>query len=260
MKNLAKSTLLAAAFVSLTAVAIVGCGGGGGSTSPSVPTVGSGGAITQLQAKLDAGGVIAAWPNAYISGTAPLPSCDPVTDTNCLAQFSNQESNSDGLLNLQSDAIPGEWFFAADEDSNCSSGASTGAVQASAEVPVEITCGEDGAGSALVSPSECVETFNSSGEIIDNTCPATVSVSVNDATLPVSHDLSVSVYDTSATLITSSSIKASSSTSLTMPTPRVDGTAVITIVDPSTNQVLGAGLFSRYVITVGGRIPPPTNG
>jgi hypothetical protein len=63
--------------------------------------------------------------------------------------------------------------------------------------------------------------------------------------MSTAHAMTVGTYDEAGDLVVSSSITASSSTSITVPTPDVAGYSVILVVDPTTNQVIGAGLFTR---------------
>ncbi len=229
-----------------------GCSSGGGTTTTyvSVGPSGASGSGT-ITAYTTVNGVNQGW-QATISGSAVNPSCNLLTDQNCFTSFSQVKMGLDGSgtgsITINSDAIPGYWQFGLLADSTCTTGASSGVIFVANIIPDDdqsIPCEDGDAGDAVVSPASCDSIFNTETGQTKTTCTSTVTLSTSPATMPTTYAVTVGAYDSFGDLEASNSITASSSTSITVPTPSSVGYSVITIIDPTTNSVVAAGLFTR---------------
>ena len=221
----------------LTCELILGCGGGGG--NPSLPS-------TPIYAQTYISGVLQAWSGAGLSGNATSYDCT-TGSTDCITAFAGQQTNSAGQFTLSTYAIPGDWGIAAQIDSQCSTGASY-VGRLSSGVQLTLTCGQIDPSYPVVSPSSCTKTLWVNRDTHQHTytsdCPSQVSINPGTPTYPTSYALSVIGYDYAGSQISSTSVVASSSTSIAMPTPTQPGYSVLVIRDPNTNAVLGSALFN----------------
>jgi hypothetical protein len=220
-----------------------GCGNPAGGSS------GSGGSSALIVSLLNnQPGLIEIWPTAAINGseTYPVYNCDSETDASCILDFATA-TTPQGQFTLYSLAIPATWNLAGLADVNCQSGGTwSGTITSSDET--EITCGQWGLGSAIVSPTSCTTIVNyDTGQIEHNNCPSSVTLTfpAGTETFPTSHAMTVGTYDVTGTSESSDSITASSSTTISVPLPGEVGNSAIIVVDPSTNKIIGSGLFTR---------------
>jgi hypothetical protein len=252
--------LLATLCVALSVV-LPGCGGGNGSGSGSSdPTIGPASSNVpqaQLQARLTPPGFVNAWPNAFITLSNIGASCN-FTDPNCYTGPGSAYAGSDGNLDLFSDAIPGDWILGAAADSNCPSGAAPGGVFVATNPATVIPCGEAPYTAAVASPASCSTIVNENTGTTINTCPATITFTVPSPGLPMSPAMSVGYYTNAAAYVTSTNVSASTTTTITVPTPTTIGESVVAFVNPSTNQTVSAGLFTRTSSVILKTIPCPS--
>ena len=177
-----------------------------------------------------------------------LISCSPYNDSYCRLSFGSQQNPQytgqyNGIYDLQTDDIPGEWNIAIAADSDCSVGASTGDIWLTT-TGTTIYCGNISDGSAIASPSSCTETLNNTTGQYTSNCPATITLTTSASVFPTATSLDVGAYNDFGTQESSFSGQAAGGTSIVVPTPTQPGNNVLVITDPSTNQVVAAALFT----------------
>jgi hypothetical protein len=211
--------------------------------TPSLPT-------TSLVFETTVSGVLSAWTNVDASGYA-VPdeggsgyTCNPATDSNCITSFGPGTVTS-GTYVLSTNALPGDWDIAGAASASCPDGANSGIVFLSVSVPFDIICNAAGSGTAVASPSGCVLTLNNATGAETTTCPATITLTLIKPNLPTAHALTVGYYSDSASEQSSSSATATNTTTIKVPVPTIVGEDILVLSDPTTKQVLGAGVF-RY--------------
>jgi hypothetical protein len=224
--------------ITATTIGLSGCGGGG--STPSAPT-------NTIYTKLSIYGVIQAWPNASLSGYA-LPGTYDCGSNDCGTKLS-ATTDSGGVYNLSTWAIPGVWDIAAKSDSNCSAGANSGQVNLGSGGITTLNCGFLYAANIASSPDNCYQYYYQDTGLVDTNCPMNISLTTTSSLFPTAHAMTVSGYDDTGTAVISSSPTASSTTEVTIPTPGynssgVVGYNVIVVTDPNTNEVLGATMFN----------------
>jgi hypothetical protein len=179
--------------------------------------------------------------------TDAVPPCDPSTDDYCLEDFTGV-TDEIGNYTLVTDAMPANWEIGATEEvgtTDCLVGA-TWYGNLTPASGAQLVCGQTSQGAFIPSPQSCSTEVNYvTGQILENSCTSTITLSTAPGTMPTSYAMKVGTYNDEGDLNASNSISASSSSSITVPTPNIIGTSVIIVVDPTTNQVLGAGLFTR---------------
>lgn len=234
--------LLAGVVMSLS----TGCDGGGG------PGASAGPQQTTITAQTSVGGVVQAWGGASLSGdeVSFLPPCDDSIDEYCQLDLSGA-TTSDGEYTFVTDAMPADWNIAATDPygKQCLAGA-TFSGNLTPLGGAQLVCGQITGSNVVVKPASCTILMSSTGTVITDPCPSSVTLSIPSVSLPTTHALSVGTYNDTGHSEASSSITASSSTSITVPAPTQYGASAIVLVDPTTNQVLGAGLFTVYTKTV----------
>lgn len=232
---------LIASFAALT-LPQLGCAGGGPSTSGTSFTVytytGSG-----------------TWPNASVTGSAGpgTYSCNPNTDTNCVTSFPASSTGTKGKFTFPTDALPAQWEAAAESDSTCSEGASSGWASVSNGSSIDLYCGSTTATGATASPSTCTIYYLNGS--LSGSCPSTITITTPSATFPTSYALDVGTYEPNGQSISSTQPTASSSTSITVPAPTTYGLNVISVWDSSTNQELATVGYTLHecLITTNGQ-------
>ena len=224
--------------IAAAAMLQTGCNGfsaSGGNNSPV--SIGSGSGSFNTFTHLASGGV---WANATVSGTAgPDAPCLIAVppDIKCTTSFSGTPDGSLGELIFHTDAIPDYWSVAAQADSNCPyAGSAGGDVNNPGEL--DIYCGSFGGYGTAVSPSSFTVIYVNG--ILQASLPPYLEATTTLPVLPTSHALTTGWYADDAAGEGSSQNTASSTTQIRVPGPTNFGLNVITIVDPTTNQVLGA--------------------
>ena len=216
-------------------------------------TCSSGGLPTGwIFARTMVGGVYQPWAGATVQASA-VPdtpngySCTPFTN-GCILSIPGT-TDPTGHFSIASNAVPGEWQIGIQADSECSSGASDVlTIGVSTENGAQlIPCGNITGGSATASPASCTQVVNNSGGQISTNCPATVTLTLNTPGLPTSQALNVSDYNDAGTQEYSYAGNASSTTTITVPVPKVAGDSVLVIYNPQTEEVIGAALFTLNV-------------
>lgn len=227
---------------------LAGCGQLTTGSTPTLP----------IQTHVNISGVTQNWANAQLSGytlDAPCPS----NSSGCITNFGNGGYNyftdSNGYLGVATNALPATWYLAAQDAANsttCPAGASAVFPNQGVAGPnMDLYCGTiDPAASITASQSYCTKTVNSStGQTISNTCKSTITLTAPSSLFPTSRAMTASIYNEAETLISSSSVTATSSVQVVVPTPTTVGVTLVALVDPSTNLPLGAILFTyNYVL------------
>jgi len=217
--------------IAATTILQTGCGSNGGAAT----TGGSGSSSFATYTHLTGG----TWQYAVVDGTAaPTPSCvasDP-PDSNCWTSFQDFGTGSAGEFIFSTDALPATWSVAAEADSNCSAGGSNdGSISNGGRI--DVYCGSfDGEGTAA-SPASCTIIYVNG--VLEGGCSPYLTITTSSSVLPTSYALTAGWYTDDAASESSSSPTASSSTQITVPAPTSWGLSVITIVDPTTDEVLG---------------------
>ncbi len=229
----------------LAAALLAGCGGGPAASGP----------WTSITTHAAINGVQQAWPNAQVRGNAyqlDLP-CSPTTDTNCGISFGPVPTNSSGVYTLNTDALGNvEWTFAATDaqaDYTCPNGASD-TLTPNPSGNTDLYCNVNNAHAFIASPAKCTTTTDTGTGNITSDCPATITVTADSPVLPVDHAVQASVYTEDGSLIASNNATASSVTTITVPTPTTPGYSSVIVVDPNTNEILGAASFIYVQRTV----------
>jgi len=226
----------------LTGVAaslLVDCGSGSG--TPGGPEQ------TTITTQLSVNGYLQPWVDATVEGaeTSYPPPCNTNLDEWCLLSFYGTTDNL-GSYTMVSDAMPANWNISATEAS-LSGVCPGGGTWSGNLVPIDgapLVCDKYALGNAVATPSSCSITINTfTGQKMDN-CPATVTLTTSGAPLPTSYSLAVSNYSDVAAELYSQSVTALSTTAISAPTPTTVGKTVLIVVDPTTNQVLAAALFT----------------
>lgn len=241
MRKTAYMTVLIASLAAFT-LPQVGCGGGGPSTSSTSFAVythnGSG-----------------VWQNATVTGNAGLGTyqCNPATDGNCKTSIPSSSTGTKGELIVNTDALPAQWEAAAESDSSCSEGASTGWDYVNNGGRLDLYCGSITATGATAQPSECTIYYLNGS--LSGSCPSTITITTPSATFPTSYALDVGTYEPNGQSISSAQPTASSSTSITVPAPTTYGLNVISVWDPSSNQELATVGYTLHecLITTNGQ-------
>jgi hypothetical protein len=214
----------------------------------SVPTAG-------VLAQLSTSAGFIAWQNANVDVNVEPNSFNCSGNSPCTLGFKGV-TNTSGIYSWSSWAIPGSWDVAAAVDSNCSTGANSGYVPIQGQSQINVVCGVIYGSYVVSSPSSCYYYYYEDTDTVNTNCPASITLTSSSAVFPTSHAMSVEAYDDTGTAQgSSSSISASSTTTITIPTPGYSGSSgspgdnVIIVVDPSTNEIVGATLFTwNYVI------------
>lgn len=220
---------------------LAGCGGDG-----SVETEGP--KSTTITTQATVAGALVNW-TADLSGDdngtyTPVP-CDPNADSYCIQDLGGVSQN--GAYIFYTDDIPANWNIGATDvegDYTCPQGSSwEGTLTTTGPI---LTCGDDETGQVIVTPSDCHFILNNTtGQIEDDNCPSTVTLSIpSPVTMSTAYAMTVGAYDSIGDSEGSNSITASSPTSITVPAPTTPGANAILVVDPTTNQVIAAGLFT----------------
>jgi hypothetical protein len=238
MRYLSTSAFLT--LLTLSAALLAGCNNNP-SPPPSIPA-------TSITTHATINGVTQAWQNAQVSGYAyqlDLP-CDSSTDGNCVISFGPVYTASNGVYVLSTEALGNvEWTFSAVDapnDYTCPSGASD-TLYPNVSGNADLYCGVLNAHAFIASPDTCTTTTDTGTGDITTDCPATITVTAENAELPTDHAMQASVYTEAGSLVVSNSITADSSTTITVPTPTTPGYSAVIVVDPNTNQILGAASF-----------------
>jgi hypothetical protein len=222
----------------------VGCSSGGG---PQVPG-------TTIYAQETVSGVTQAWSNALIDAYAIPPFfCDPTSDSNCLTNIGGQ-TNTSGIFNLISDNLPANWDIGVRADSTCSQGADSGIVALSVGGSTTVTCAQSNGSNVSVSPAGCAQitTFGANGKItVTNNCPTNITLTATAPVFSTAHAMALSGYSDTGSELYSQSPTATTTTKIVIPTPANQGDNVLLVTDPTTNQLVGAGLFIHNYSTVG---------
>jgi hypothetical protein len=216
----------------------IDCGPGGGAN-----TGGAGSGTFYVWTKTASG----VWANANVTGSAePFSySCDPTSDQDCYTNFSGFTTGNNGELIFSTDALPATWTAAATGDSTCPSGGNSGPLSISNGLPIVVHCGATSAGTFTASPASCTWYLDQyTGEWDTSNCPASLTLTSNGPIFPTSYALNATAYDDTATEMYTGSYTASSSITIVVPAPTTAGTTVLTIVDPTTNEVLGTAVFT----------------
>jgi hypothetical protein len=220
------------------------------------PSGGSGSAVTEgvgsgslyIYTHLSSG----IWQNAAVSGSAnPATTlCFGTNDIKCSTSFPPVTDGSLGELIFSTDAIPGYWTVAAEADSNCSSGGSNSGSVANPG-RLDINCGGSDGTDTAVSPSSFTVIYVNG--VLQASPPPYLAATTTSSILPTSYALTTGWYSDEAASEGSSQNTASSTTQIRVPGPTSFGLNVITIVDPTTNQVLGAAdyVLHECFITAG---------
>jgi len=236
----------------LTGVAIsllAGCGSGDLPNGPNQTTI-----TTQLSVN----GGTQPW-EANLVGeeiTLPLP-CNIDLDAYCIDQFSGTTDGETGTYILTTDAVPAQWNIGA-TDANiqsqpCPGGAAwSGNLTAGPDGP-QIICGSFSVGNVVASPLSCWTTIIENPLSETTNCPSTITLTIHGSVFPTSHAVTASVYNDSATEVSSANVTATSSTTLKIAVPSQSGTTAIVVRDPTTNQLLGAALFTHTITEETGR-------
>jgi len=225
--------VIAAATMLQTGCGIVTSGG----TGNTAVTGGSGSGSFETYTLLTTG----VWPNAILNGsadptTASCLSADP-PDIKCSTSFSDINDGSAGEFIFSTDAIPAYWSVAAQSDSNCPAGGSKSGYMDNPG-SLYIYCGGLDATEATASPASCTVIYVNS--VLQGECSPYLTITTPSSVLPTSYALTAGWYTDEAASESSSNNTASSSTQITVPAPTSWGLSVITIVDPTTGEVLGA--------------------
>lgn len=213
----------------------------------------SSGPTATIAAVTSVGGILQAWVGATVDGMAVADgstgyTCQPGSP-GCVLSVQGQ-TDSKGFYAFQSNAIPGDWQIGIEADSNCATGAATQIYYLGVSTTSDaqkIVCGNISGGSATASPADCTQVVNNSGGQISTNCPATVTLTLNTPGLPTSQALNVSDYNDAGTQEYSYAGNASSTTTITVPVPKVAGDSVLVIYNPQTEEVIGAALFTLNV-------------
>ncbi len=228
---------------------LAGCNDG--SNTPTAPVL-----TTTITTQLSIAGGVQPWANALVQGAlaSEPPPCDQSTDEYCLLSFA-YGSQETGVQSVSTDAMPADWNIGASDPygSTCPAG-STWYGNLTPIEGATLVCGQLSLGQVVVSPQQCTVLTGKGGVIEGNNCPSTIRLTLPSPSLPTAHALAVGTYNDEGKSEASNSITASSSTSITVPTPTIYGNSAVVIVDPATNTVLGAGLFTKNVKSV---ICPP---
>jgi hypothetical protein len=247
-----QSILLFVGLATLVGSPISPIGCGGGSESGGAVYLGSGSGTLYIYTELTTG----VWPQAAVNGYV-VPgsySCNPSTDDNCTIGFGETEDGTNGELIFSTDTLPASWEFAAEADSNCAAGADYGPQTVSSGDTIQLYCGTISTGSLTASPDQCTDTLNENTGKETSNCPTNITLSSSTSIFPTTYALTVTNYGDEAGELSSGGDSASSSTSITVSTPNTHGTTVLTVVDPTTDQVLGATTFLRsYDIILPGK-------
>jgi len=284
MMNL--KSLCAIVLASLSVVA-VGCGSGdgGGSSVPTPPSYGSKSASSnhffiQTSNTSTSGGSGEAWGEVSVTGYAHPHTiqCD-ITNQNCIPNVGDDNdvvngnealnqneipaftTNDYGQANFYTDAQSAIWTFYGNglTNSNCvSTYASFITLENSGDgSQVLLRCGSNPA-SMIATPSDCMINYNVKPPI--NTCTDTISLSFpppisSTNTLPVGAAMVAANYDSSGDSLAQSSVTASTTTSIVVPTPTTVGTTYLVVQD-ATGNVIGASEFTRTVAAIPKSTPP----
>lgn len=266
MTNL--KSVFAITLASLTVLS-AGCGGGG------TPFYGASGkpyfAIT-TNAHEGSSTSYEAWPNATITGYADTNSlanyCDTSTDPYCIADVGNASSyaitqngisafntNGSGLADFGTNAVGAEWHFYATDNgsSQCSGGTAsmTTITGESTGALVTLTCGSNAA-EMVATPSDCIIDYTVTPSI--DTCTSTITLTFPPPvsatnTLPVGAAMVAANYNSSGENLAQSSVTASTTTSVVVPTPATIGTTYLGVYN-SSGSLIGAAEFTRTLVPV----------
>lgn len=232
------TTILLFVMISTATVFSIGCGGGGNG-GPPVGSGGSGNAAFETHAYTSAG----AWTSATLNGTAAGLSYNCTSsDSNCGTNFEGK-TDSGGNFIWYTDALPAEWDVSGVADSNCPSGAESGFTEITNDGTIQLPCGQKVSGNVV----NCTVYYNN-GVKRSTDCPSTVTLTSSAPTYPTSYALDAGIYDISALNVAGYQGMASSSTSITVPSPVPSSTnyglKVVTVWDPTNNQILAAAGFN----------------
>lgn len=264
--NIRKNAIYLA--LALLPVFISGCGSG---STPAIVTYGSQAVTTPyfaihtvvLQPIED-------WPNATITGYANTGTvtCNPTTDTACIADVGSNlyaltqngipafNTNSNGFANFATDAIGALWYFTATDNNStqCPNGSSllTTYTGQSTGAVTELACNQN-VTEMIATPNSC----SSGPGATTNLCPASVTLSFQSGTtstdpLPTATTLTEVNYDSSGDNLAQSSVVASSTVTVTVPTPTIYGTSYLVVQDASGN-IYGV---AEFTVTY---VPAPTD-
>jgi hypothetical protein len=249
MKTILQTPLVLTATL---AVALLTACGGNGSTPASPPA--SQVPSTMITTHVTTAGTTGPWKGASLSGgaTPNTYTCVPGQDQNCVVNFGGTLgavlTDSNGQYILQSDALGGvEWSFAAvdaSNDSTCPNGASD------TDTPnvggnTDLFCNQNNAVAVVASPSSCITTTDTTTGQSNSNCPSTITLTAALPIFPTGYAINASSYTEAEALVVSNSITASSSTTITVPTPATTGFSAVVFTDPTTNLVLGAASFEN---------------
>lgn len=232
----------------LAVLLLAGCGPDQGASGGNEET-------TSITTQTSSGGVLYDWPNASVNGDfiEPAPGlgypCDPNSDVECVDSFAGT-TDTLGTYTLYTNLMPADWEMSATEEvgtTDCQQGASW-AGDLTPGGGAQLVCGQMSSGSFVVSPSSCYTQINDEThppEVVADTCPTTITLSTSLTSMPTAYAMTVGTYDDLGASETSTSITAASPTSIIVPTPTTLGASAIVVIDPTTNSVIGAGLFTR---------------
>lgn len=238
-----RKSLIMLLFVAISVSSFAGCDG-----PPDVES--SGGLYAPISTHISSP-VSEAWTNAEINGEEYEypPPCSPSLDENCLESIYGF-TGSTGIFNAFTDALPAGWNISATDSpgyQTCPAG--SGYTGTLTTVGLEMNCGMSAIGNATISPATCFVGGTT------NPCPATVTLTISDTTMPTSHAMTVGAYSSTAANISTNSETASSPTVITAPTPTpsiyINGVAsvVINVIDPTTSSVLASGVMTFFLPT-----------
>jgi hypothetical protein len=221
-----------------------GCGSGSSNLSFNIYTLTATGGV---------------WSGAEIYGNANpyTASCtnQVPADLHCLTGFplngnNNPTTSSSGEFNFPTDALPATWTVVALEDTTCPQGGST-TDGVTVSGTLKVYCGTLNGTGTEASPASCTVIYLNG--VFQGGCPPYLVITTTDPLLPTGYALTAGWYTDEAAGEGSSQSTASSSTQITIPAPTGWGLNVVTIVDPTTNEVLGATDFVVHecLITAG---------
>jgi hypothetical protein len=226
------TVFLAICGVSLFASLQIGCGGGGGDTTESL--------TIQTYLADDS-----AWQGATVLASGD-PSNSPCTvgSSGCnLSLPPTTEASGTNSYTFDTNALPDYWQAFAEPDSNCPySGSQYGgdttvqSIDNGDDLPVY--CGSFNGTGASVTPSSCTVVFVNGNR--ESSCPTTLTITAASGTFPTTHELDSGGYLTDGSNTGSGEYTASSSTTITVAAPADYGENIITVWDPTNNNVLAA--------------------
>jgi hypothetical protein len=179
------------------------------------------------------------WANATVYGNAD-PSTAPCnsSDIHCFLSFPDYGTGQYGVFQFSTDALPATWDATGKPDLTCSSGGYAPPQEISNGGYLQVICGTLNGTETEATPNSCTVIYVNG--VLQGQCAPYLVVTTTNPVLPTSYALTAGWYSDEAVSEGSSQNNASSSTQITVPAPANWGLNVITIVDPTTNEVLGA--------------------